>query len=220
MTAAENSYILANGGYSARTFVGVEDLPNRSTDDWNDLVYAFKDVTPANVPNRRASFYSAVLRRGSVLSGGGASQCPFLRTRLSSVLAERRPSRASAWWAKYAHRQPAARLCSSGQMTPSSRSRCTSAIDTGELAQQRVGVLAEQWRASGRSSSVTVRRQLTRGGADRVEPCAMRIDPGHRITVHGQQEATPRPLPPGTPSNVRKYLRHFVRDPEIAEQGD
>ena len=50
MTAAENSYILANGGYSAWTFVGVEDLPNRSTDDWNDLVYAFKDVTPANVP--------------------------------------------------------------------------------------------------------------------------------------------------------------------------
>jgi hypothetical protein len=67
MTAAENSDILANGGYSAWTFVGVEDLPDRSTDDWNDLVYAFKDVTPADVPEP-----TSVALIGSALAGFGA----------------------------------------------------------------------------------------------------------------------------------------------------
>jgi hypothetical protein len=66
MTAAENSYILANGGYSAWTFVGVEDLPYRSTDDWNDLVYAFKDVTPADVPEP-----TSVALLGGALAGFG-----------------------------------------------------------------------------------------------------------------------------------------------------
>ena len=43
MTAVENAFILENGGYSAFTFVGVEDLASRQWDDWNDLVFAFTD---------------------------------------------------------------------------------------------------------------------------------------------------------------------------------
>lgn len=66
MTAAENSYILANGGYLDWTFVGVEDLPYASTDDWNDLVYAFKDVTPADAPEP-----TSVALLGSALAGFG-----------------------------------------------------------------------------------------------------------------------------------------------------
>ncbi len=40
-----NTFILANGGYSAWTFAFAEDLPLAADDDWNDIVYAFKDVT-------------------------------------------------------------------------------------------------------------------------------------------------------------------------------
>jgi hypothetical protein len=40
MTAAENTYILSNGGYASWLFVGVEDLPWQGTDDWNDFVFA------------------------------------------------------------------------------------------------------------------------------------------------------------------------------------
>ena len=48
MTAGEDAFILQNGGYSAFTFVGVEDLATRQWDDWNDLIFAFKD--PAGDP--------------------------------------------------------------------------------------------------------------------------------------------------------------------------
>ncbi len=51
MTAAENAYILGDGGYSAFTFVGVEDLSTRQWDDWNDLVFAFRDPGGSSGPN-------------------------------------------------------------------------------------------------------------------------------------------------------------------------
>jgi hypothetical protein len=51
MTAAENAYILGDGGYSAFTFVGVEDLSTRRWDDWNDLVFAFRDPGGSTGPN-------------------------------------------------------------------------------------------------------------------------------------------------------------------------
>jgi hypothetical protein len=40
MTTAENTYILGHGGYASWLFVGVEDLPWKGTDDWNDFVFA------------------------------------------------------------------------------------------------------------------------------------------------------------------------------------
>jgi hypothetical protein len=45
LTAASLAFILANGGFSAFTFAFVEDLPFAATDDWNDIVYAFENVT-------------------------------------------------------------------------------------------------------------------------------------------------------------------------------
>jgi hypothetical protein len=51
MTAAENAFILGDGGYSAFTFVGVEDLSTRQWDDWNDLVFAFRDPGGSTGPN-------------------------------------------------------------------------------------------------------------------------------------------------------------------------
>jgi hypothetical protein len=44
-----DNFILANGGYSAWTFVGVEDLNSATTDDWNNLVYAFNNLAPNNI---------------------------------------------------------------------------------------------------------------------------------------------------------------------------
>ncbi|HUK37451.1 MAG TPA: PEP-CTERM sorting domain-containing protein [Vicinamibacterales bacterium] len=46
MTAGEFSFIEANGGFAAWTFSGVEDRTVATTDDWNDLVYAFENVAP------------------------------------------------------------------------------------------------------------------------------------------------------------------------------
>jgi hypothetical protein len=51
MSTAENAFILGDGGYSAFTFVGVEDLSTRRWDDWNDLVFAFKDPGGLTGPN-------------------------------------------------------------------------------------------------------------------------------------------------------------------------
>lgn len=50
LTPATNAYILANGGYAAWTFAFTEDLPFARTDDWNDIVYAFRGVAPMVVP--------------------------------------------------------------------------------------------------------------------------------------------------------------------------
>ena len=46
LTAAENRFILANGGYSQWVFVGVEDLTSLGSYDWNDVIYAFQAVPP------------------------------------------------------------------------------------------------------------------------------------------------------------------------------
>ncbi len=70
------------------------------------------------------------------------------------------------------------------------------------------------------STASIVRRELTGSGSDPVEPCAMRIGPSHWSAVHGQKEAAPRSLPIDAPSDVRKHLRRFVRDPIIAERAD
>jgi hypothetical protein len=51
MTAAANAFILGDGGYSAFTFVGAEDLSTRRWDDWNDLVFAFRDPGGSTGPN-------------------------------------------------------------------------------------------------------------------------------------------------------------------------
>src|SRR2546427_11582574 len=48
----------------------------------------------------------------------------------------------------------------------------------------------------------------------------MRIGPSHWSAVHGQEEAAPRSLSTGAPSDVRKHLRRFVRGPIIAERAD
>jgi hypothetical protein len=57
MTAAANSFILSNGGYSDWTFVGVEDSRVNADDDWNDTVYAFQNVAPV----------------GTTIAGGGTT---------------------------------------------------------------------------------------------------------------------------------------------------
>ena len=44
LTLPSLAAIAANGGFSAWTFAFAEDLTAASTDDWNDIVYAFHDV--------------------------------------------------------------------------------------------------------------------------------------------------------------------------------
>jgi hypothetical protein len=41
-----DSFFKSNGGYSSWVFVGVEDSPVDTSDDWNDTIYAFKNVAP------------------------------------------------------------------------------------------------------------------------------------------------------------------------------
>jgi hypothetical protein len=48
------------GDYSGWVFVGVEDAPVDSSDDWNDVIYAFKGVAP----------------QGTVIGGGGGGGIP------------------------------------------------------------------------------------------------------------------------------------------------
>lgn len=57
MTAAANSFITSNGGYSDWTFVGVEDSRVNADDDWNDTIYAFQNVAPV----------------GTTIGGGGTT---------------------------------------------------------------------------------------------------------------------------------------------------
>jgi hypothetical protein len=45
MSAAANAVIMAHGGYGSWLFVGIEDLPWKGTDDWNDAVFAFQGVS-------------------------------------------------------------------------------------------------------------------------------------------------------------------------------
>lgn len=47
LTAAEISTILADGGFGAWVFIGAEDLPTTSNDDWNDMIFA---IGPAATP--------------------------------------------------------------------------------------------------------------------------------------------------------------------------
>jgi hypothetical protein len=50
MTAGEFATIESNGGFVDWTFVGVEDLAVAPTDDWNDLVYGFNNLSGTKVP--------------------------------------------------------------------------------------------------------------------------------------------------------------------------
>jgi len=51
LTGAEDAYILSHGGYTAFTFVGIEDLHDALNDDWNDLIVAVSAVPiPATLP--------------------------------------------------------------------------------------------------------------------------------------------------------------------------
>jgi hypothetical protein len=44
LSSADLAFINVNGGISKFTFAGVEDLLAASTDDWNNLIYAFLNV--------------------------------------------------------------------------------------------------------------------------------------------------------------------------------
>jgi hypothetical protein len=46
INATFDSIIKGAGGYSSFVFVGVEDSPVDTSDDWNDTIYAFQDVAP------------------------------------------------------------------------------------------------------------------------------------------------------------------------------
>jgi len=48
LSSADLAFINANGGISKFTFAGVEDLLAASTDDWNNLIYAFLNVCDTN----------------------------------------------------------------------------------------------------------------------------------------------------------------------------
>jgi PEP-CTERM motif len=55
LSSADLAFINANGGISAFTFAGVEDLLAASTADWNNLIYGFLNVcdtncTPSSMP--------------------------------------------------------------------------------------------------------------------------------------------------------------------------
>jgi PEP-CTERM motif len=46
INATFDSIIKSAGGYSSFVFVGIEDSPVDTSDDWNDTIYAFQNVAP------------------------------------------------------------------------------------------------------------------------------------------------------------------------------
>jgi hypothetical protein len=50
LTADEIAYIRATGGFGDWMFVSVEDLSTQAGDDWNDLVFAFRNIETSPVP--------------------------------------------------------------------------------------------------------------------------------------------------------------------------
>jgi hypothetical protein len=90
MTAAENAFILANGGYADFTFVGVEDLRARRWDDWTDLIFAYKD--PAGSGGSHPPFTPGVPEPSSwamMLAGfGGLAFAGYRRARKAATTPE------------------------------------------------------------------------------------------------------------------------------------
>ncbi|HEV2098224.1 MAG TPA: PEP-CTERM sorting domain-containing protein, partial [Stellaceae bacterium] len=56
-------------GYANLLFVGVEDLDAASTDDWNDLIYAFQFVTTTSTPEP-----ASMVVLGTALIGFGVAR--------------------------------------------------------------------------------------------------------------------------------------------------